>query len=431
MSNLLDNLPLIFERLWPLARSIAGPGLRESLYIISEYLPLEIIEYPSGVGCFDWVVPDEWELNDAFLYGPSGELLISTKESNLVVVNYSLPFTGYLYLDELRPHLHSIPENPEAIPYRTAYYQRDWGLCIPQRLLDSLQEGKYYVDIQTNHYSGSMSTGEMVVKGRSSKEILITSYICHPSMANNELSGPLCVMLLADMLMRHGSLNYTYRFLFAPETIGSIAFIGRQHKHLKEQLYLGLQLAMVAEEDKIYLRLPRNADEICIRSVRNILNLNSYCDQIELIPWSPMGGGDQRQFTAHGNNFPFCYATRSPGGKFYGYHSSLDTLKENTYERITSTAKQMYNLLIDLDCDLALYPEELCCEPQLGKRNLYPTLGGKRASSQLRSLINVYGYSDGQTLLSDIALKTKSDISEITEAACQLLSHGLLKMSVK
>lgn len=258
-SESIEEIERLLDRLWPILRSITGDGVRETLTILSEVAPLCRIEVASATKVFDWTVPPEWVVREAYVLTPKGERILNVRENNLHLLNYSAPFRGTLSRAQLDAHLHSLPEQPLAIPYITSYYERRWGFCVSQHQRDQLPEGDYEVVIDTEHIQGSLSIGEAVLPadGDSEGEVLISTYTCHPSLANNELSGPLVAAFLHRRLSRWPSRRLTYRFVFAPETIGAVAYLSLRGEHLRESLLAGYVVTCVGAGDRYTLKRSR------------------------------------------------------------------------------------------------------------------------------------------------------------------------------
>ena len=247
MVNIGTEMYNLMERLFPICRSITGAGVRKTLNILSEYIPINIIEVPSGTKVFDWDIPDEWNISDAYVENSDGKKVIDFKDNNLHVVGYSEPFNGKINLEELENHLYSLPDQPDLIPYVTSYYQRHWGFCVSENQRKQLNKGVYYVKIDSTLDSGSLTYADLVIKGRSQKEILFSTYICHPSLANNELSGPVVAAFLAKYLLEKKNNYYTYRFVFAPETIGAILYLSTHLEYLKKNVIAGYVLTCIGD----------------------------------------------------------------------------------------------------------------------------------------------------------------------------------------
>ena len=294
----------VVGRLWPLCRSITGNGLRQSLTILGELVPLEIKEYATGQECYDWIIPEEWNVKKAWVKNLEGKKLIDFENNNLHLVNYSIPFEGRTSKEELFSHLHTDPNRPNAIPYKTSYYNREWGFCMPHEWINHFVDDEYDVLIDTTLENGSMSIGEGLISGESKEEIIFTTYLCHPSMANNELSGPLVQTALYQKILSKKNLRYSYRFLYAPETIGDIVFISQNESHLRKNMIGGTVLNMMGNNDDLVLEESPHPNGIFDRAARNVLRYR-YNGQSKIKPKTPHGRAAQRQFCSLGLSYPF------------------------------------------------------------------------------------------------------------------------------
>ena len=300
------------KELWPINRSITGVGVRETLKRISIHIPkLDIKSVPSDTQVFDWTVPSEWHVNKAYIITPSGKKICDFSRNNLHLLGYSIPYEGSLSLEELKKHLYTLPDQPNAIPYVTSYYKERWGFCIAQKEFDVLKKGTYKVLIDSTLFKGELNYGELFIKGKSNKEIFLSTYVCHPSMANNELSGPTVLTFIAKWLMENNDLEYTYRIIFIPETIGSITYLSRNYKEMKKKTIAGFNVTCVGD-DRSYSYLPsRNGNTISDLISKHILkwidkNFKSYS-------WLERGS-DERQYCAPGIDLPIASIFRTKYG---------------------------------------------------------------------------------------------------------------------
>jgi len=408
-------------QLYPICRSITGDGVRETLSQLNRIVPLTIHEVPSGTAVFDWTVPDEWNIRDAWVKNASGQRVIDFQHSNLHVVNYSVPFSGRMSLEELRPHLFTLPDHPDWIPYRTSYYEKNWGFCLSQNQLDALPQGEYEVCIDSSLKPGSLTYGEVFIPGESADEILISCHICHPSLANDNLSG----VAIAAHLARHLqflSLRFSYRFLFIPATIGSITWLAR-NEAIVPRIRHGLVLACLGDAGAFTYKRSRRGDAIIDRAAVHILEQQ---DDNEVIGFSPYGY-DERQFCSPGFNLPVGRLSRTPHGCFPEYHTSADNLdfvQPAQLEKSLLTCLQIFQLVENNRYYLNQKPYG---EPQLGKYGLYDPIGGATESpvSQM-AMLWVLNFSDGKHSLLDIAERAGLKFQEIALAAEALASKGLL-----
>ncbi len=411
------------ERLWPLNRSISGDGLRETLRIIRELLPdLQLIEIPSGERVLDWTVPEEWRIRSAVLDGPKGERIADFATNNLHVVGYSTAIDVELDLAALQPHLHSIPELPDAIPYVTSYYQRAWGFCIPQTVRDGLKPGHYRAHIDAEHFAGSITLGELRIPGRSTSEVLLSTYCCHPSMANNELSGPCLAAHLADWLQQ-APRRYSYRILFVPEMIGSIAYLDRHLDELKARVFAGFIISCVGDE-RAWSCLPSRAgntlsDRIAVHVLKHSV------DRFRSYGWNDRGS-DESNYCAPGIDLPIASVMRSKYREYPEYHTSLDRLGDVVTAKGLDESFAVYQRMIEAieaDC----IPEiRVLGEPQLGRRGLYPSLSTRDSTTQVRRMLDVISQCDGVNSLLDIAELCDAPIWEVDSIVRRLAEEGIV-----
>lgn len=410
--------------LYPICRSITGDGLRQTLKLIGTEIPLQITEVPTGTRVFDWTVPEEWNLRRATLVAPDGRLIADTRVHNLHVLNYSSPMDATLPLSELRPHLFSMRDKPDWIPYRTSYYARNWGFCLPHRVVESLAEGEYRVRIDTTLAPGSLSYGECLIQGETAEEVILSAHACHPSLANDNLSGITIAVALAKELSRRRN-RYSYRFIFAPGTIGSICWLARNHDHVG-RIRHGLVLSCLGDAGSInYKRSRRETAEID-RVVEHVLREADEPHAIsDFVPY----GYDERQYCSPGFNLPVGVLMRTPNGQYPEYHTSadnLDLLKPEALEHSLNTLRKIVNTLEHNARYLNLNPH---CEPQLGKRGLYASTGGlAKPPGYEMALLWVLNYSDGEHDLLDISDRSKIPFDTIATAARMLREANLLEL---
>jgi aminopeptidase-like protein len=400
--NNLKEIESYFDRLWPICRSITGNGLRKSLEILQEIIPLTIHEIPSGSQIFDWVVPEEWNIRDAYIICPNGKKICDIKVNNLHVVNYSVAVHEKMSFDDLLPHLHVVEGQQEAIPYITSYYKKTWGFCLSKKELETLpREGQYEVFIDSTLEPGSMSYGECILKGESEKEILFSTYLCHPSMANNELSGPLAAAFVYKALLEKiPNRRYTYRFIFIPETIGAIAFLHKNGDHLKKTLTAGFVMTCCGDRGQITYKLSKRKDSEGDRAAKHILQ-NGINHAI--IPFS-VGGSDERQFCSPGFNLPVGSIIRTPYQKYKEYHTSLDNKSFISFAHLLDTVNVSIQIVQALEMNKVYTNTIPYCEPQLGKRGLYPSSASPEFNrEELHRLLHFLSYSDGVNDLIEIA----------------------------
>jgi aminopeptidase-like protein len=417
-----DEMYDFVAELYPICRSLTGNGVRQTLAAIRERLPaVTIHEVPSGTRVFDWTVPDEWNIRGAQLLGPSGETIVDFRDHNLHVVGYSTPVDVELPLEELQQHLYSIPEQPEAIPYITSYYKRNWGFCLPHRLRESLQPGRYRAVIDATLGPGQLTYGELILPGETNREILLSTYICHPSMANNELSGPAVTTWLACWLTA-AKRRHTYRIVFVPETIGSITYLSKNLVRMKPVTVAGFNVSCVGDE-RCYSYLPTRlggtlADRIAQHVLKHVAPgyvRYTYLDR----------GSDERQYCFPGVDLPVCSVMRSKYGEYPEYHTSLDNLDLVTPAGLGGAFGALRRCLECLEQNQTLKTTVLC-EPQLGSRGLYPTVSTRDSGKLVSKMMHVLAYSDGDHDLLAIADMINLPLWELSDTVHQLTAQGLL-----
>ena len=390
------------KKLWKINRSITGKGLRETLnHIKKDYLKnLKIHSLPSGKKVFDWIIPDEWDVDEAYIVTPDNKKICDISNNNLHLVGYSVPFKGTLMLKNLQKHLYSIPDKPYAIPYVTSYYKKRWGFCIEDSQRKKLKNGKYKIIINSKHYDGFLNYGELILPGKSKKQILLSTYVCHPSMANNELSGPTVTTFLAIWLSKFPNRFYTYRILLVPETIGSIAFLSKNYKNLKKNVVGGFNVSCVGDE-RTYSFLPsRNGNTISDKIANHTLK---WIDQkYKKYSWLDRGS-DERQYCAPGIDLPIASIMRSKYVKYYEYHTSLDDLKKVVTLRGLEGGYDAIVKALEIFEKNKYYKTNILCEPQLSRRKLYPDISSHENNKKTKLLMNIISFCDGNHSLLDIA----------------------------
>ena len=409
--------------LFPICRSITGDGVRQTLAAIRGHLPgLTVHEVPSGSKAFDWTVPDEWNIRSARLIGPDGQTVVDFADHTLHVVGYSEPVDIELSLDALQNHLHSLPDQPDAIPYITSYYSRRWGFCLTHRQRQTLKPGTYRAAIDSTLAPGSLTYGEVILPGETEREIFLSTYVCHPSMANNELSGPAVATWLGKWLSGR-SRRHTIRMVFIPETIGSITYLSRNLALLKSRVAAGFNITCVGDERQYSYMPSRTGGTLADRAALAALT--------ELapgfVPYSFLDrGSDERQYCAPGIDLPVCSVMRTRYSSYPEYHTSLDDLTLITPAGLQG-AFDVLKRAIELVEANRTYRGTVLCEPQLGRRGLYSTLSTKSQADETRIVRNVLAYADGtQDLLSIAALIGEAPM-DCASVAKLLEKHGLLE----
>ncbi len=414
-------MPLL-ESLYPICRSITGDGVRETLRLVGEQIPLEITEVASGTPVFDWTVPDEWNVKDAYIADRSGRRVVDFKNSNLHLLNYSVLFEGEVSREELDEHLFSMPEQPDLIPYRTSYYARNWGFCVSQHQRDKMTDDAYHVHIDTTLRPGHLTFGECVVAGREKNEVLLYTHVCHPSLANDNLTGIAVAAEVARRLLEGAQPRYTYRIVFGPGTIGSITWLSRNQRRLADISH-GLVIGLLGDAaPHTYKQSRSGAAEI--DSVAGYV-LTQRGDGNRIIGFSPYGY-DERQFGSPGINLPVGRLTRSENGGYPEYHSSGDDLSIVSENRLQVSVEVVTEILQTLDRNRYFVNLEPCCEPQLGKRGLYRSTGGEHIRDRENGMLWLLNQSDGSNSLLDIAQASGIPFDNIAAVAAELVEAGLL-----
>jgi len=454
-----EMLNLVGE-LFPICRSITGNGNRKTLEIIESHIPIVIKEVPSGTNVFDWTIPKEWNIHDAYVKNSKGEKIIDFKKSNLHILQYSIPIHKKMNLDELKTHLYTLEEYPDWIPYRTSYYQENWGFCISHNQFQKLEEDEYEVFIDSTLENGSLTYGELFFKGELDDEILFSTYICHPSLCNDNLSGVSLLTFLAKTLINKQT-KYSYRFLFIPETIGAITWLSLNENNLGK-IKGGLVATCLGDSGCLTYKKSRIGNSMIDQIVQNVLEDSK--SEYNLLNFFPTGS-DERQFCSVGFNLPIGSLIRTIYGKFPEYHTSADNLEfinskslANSFEiyskiidaleknemNINSEQKLRYEIknsehenslnsrpkIIDtLEKNQSYITINSKCEPNLGKRGLYNLIGASKKSKQLHEpFLWILNQSDGSNSLLDISIKSDIDFLKIVDAAKILYEHNLIKL---
>ncbi len=423
-----EEMYRLIAELYPLCRSITGEGVRQTLRHLQREIPLDMHEVPSGQPVFDWIVPLEWNIRDAWIKDVRGRKLIDFNHSNLHVLGYSVPVQARLLGRELKPHLFSLPDYPDWIPYRTSYYKQNWGFCLSHRQLQQIKDDEEYdVGIDSSLLGGSLTYGEFFLPGELPNEVLISCHICHPSLCNDNLSGIALSTLLVRSLMPL-SLRYSYRFLFIPGTIGSITWLA-QNQAGAERIQHGLVVVCVGDPGKLTYKKSRRGDAEIDRAVLHVLRHSG--DAFEVVDFYPYGY-DERQYCSPGFNLAVGSLSRSPHGRFPEYHTSADNLAFVRPEFLADSFSKYVSVLFVLENNRTFCNQLPYCEPQLGKRGLYGDIGGNAAGkSRELAMLWVLNQSDGTNSLLDIAERSGMEFGLIREAAELLVAQQLLKQATK
>jgi aminopeptidase-like protein len=412
----------LMRRLFPLCRSLTGDGVRATFDVLGEEIPITRTEIPSGTRVFDWIVPNEWNLRDAYIASPDGTRVVDFQRSSLQVVSYSEPVRTTLSLEELRERLHTLPDQPGVIPYRTSYYERTWGFCLSHRQLLELQPGDYEVVIDSTLEPGHLTYAELAVEGEGDSEVLVSTYVCHPSLANDNLSGIVVATMLAKKLMER-RLRHSYRFLFAPGTIGPLAWL-HQNRDSLSRVEHGLTLSCIGDEGSPTYKRSRRGNAEVDRAMETVLQDSGAPHRV--LPWEPWGG-DERQFCSPGFDLPVGSLMRTPHGEFDGYHTSADGLERIRPESLGEAVDTCLDLVEVLESNRRMTNTSPYGEPQLGRRALYRSAGGAVASpEEERALLWVLNQSDGRSTLLDVARTSGLRYPVVRRAAERLELAGLL-----
>lgn len=419
-------------KIFPYCRSLTGEGVRQTLNDLREFITqgggpeLKVFEVPSGTKAFDWTVPREWKIREAYIEDEAGNHIIDMKDNNLHVLGYSTPVDKWVGLDELKEHIYTQPDQPDCIPYVTSYYKERFGFCMSENMKNSLPEGKYHMYIDSELFDGVLNYAEIVIPGETDEEVFFSTYFCHPSMANNECSGPALSGELVKYVMSLPQRRYTYRFVYVPETIGSITYLsqGEHLSKLQKSMVAGFNLSCVGDNRDYSIVESRHANTLADRVLKNVLHYhtdNKYSTYSFL-----KRGSDERQYNAPGVDLPVVGFCRSKFGEYPEYHTSADDLSLVSPEGLQG-AYDVIKQVIDVLEMNQRYQVQVLCEPQLGKRGLYPTTSQKGSYDKVKAMVDFIAYADGKTDLIDISDKIGMPISELISVIKELNEAKLIK----
>ncbi len=415
----------LMERLFPFCRSLTGNGVRATFDVLEEHVPLERTEIASGTQVFDWTVPDEWNIRDAYVATSGGERVIDFGRSSLHVVSYSEPVRARMSLEELRPRLHTLPDQPDVVPYRTSYYSRTWGFCLSHRQLEALEPGEYDVVIDSTLEPGHLTYAELRLQGETDDEVLISTYVCHPSLANDNLSGIAVATMLARELSQR-QLRQSYRVVFAPGTIGPLSWL-HQNRDTLHRVKHGLTVSCIGDAGGLTYKRSRRYDSEVDQAVALVLRDSGA--PYRIVSWEPWGG-DERQFNSPGFDLPVGCLMRTPHGEFAGYHTSADSLGRIRPESLAEAVRVALDVLDVLETNRTFVNLSPYGEPQLGRRGLYRSSGGAvQSPDDERALLWVLNLSDGDASLLDIATRSGLGYPVIRRAAERLEQAELLALA--
>ncbi len=410
------------EELFPICRSITGNGVRETLKRLSKVYPIHVEEVPSGTTVFDWTIPLEWNLYDAYIETLSKEKIIQLADSNLHVMGYSEAVDKVVSKEELLNLIYTEPNQPNAIPYVTSYYKKRYGFCMTEEQKNNLKEPYYHIVIDSEFSNGSLTYGEIIIPGETKQEIFLSTYICHPSMANNELSGPCVLIYLADTIAKMKHRRYTYRIVFLPETIGSLTYLSQNYKKMKERVIAGFNISCVGDNRTYSYLSSRYGTTLADKVAKNILEFHypNYQKYTYL-----QRGSDERQYCAPGIELPVCVICRSKFGEYPEYHTSLDNMELISPEGLQGTYEVLVKIITALEYN---YFYKMAClgEPQLGKRGLYPTISKKGSYDSIKAMMDFIAYADGTNDLIDISNFIHTPIDILIDIIEKLRQNGLL-----
>lgn len=419
------------KKIFPYCRSLTGEGVRQTLRDLKEYIAegggpeLQIYEVPSGTKSFDWTVPKEWKINEAYIEDEEGNHIIDFKDNNLHVLGYSTPIDEWVDLEELKTHIYTQPNQPDWIPYVTSYYKERYGFCMTENMKNSLKPGKYHMYIDSELFDGVLNYAEVIIPGETDEEIFFSTYFCHPSLANNECSGPALSGELVKYVSKLEHRRYTYRFIYIPETIGSITYLSQKNhlEDMKKHIIAGFNLSCVGDDRAYSIVESKYADTLADRVLKNVLKYQSN-GEYKTYPFL-RSGSDERRYNSAGVDLPVVCFCRSKYGDFPEYHTSADNMDLVSPEGFQGAFDTMTQVIQALEYN-AHYKINCICEPQLGPRGLYPTISQKGSSSDTEVMMMFIFYSDGRSDLIDISNIIGAPIGELIKVVEKLSAAGLV-----
>ena len=414
------------KKIFNYPRSITGIGVRQTLKEIAKILPeIKIVSVNSGTKVFDWKVPLEWKVDDAYILTPDGKKICDFKKNNLHLVGYSTPINKIITKKQLLKKLFSLPDQPNAIPYVTSYYKKNWGFCISENQKSNLPDGKYKVFIDSKHFKGKLNYGELVLKGKSKKEVFLSTYICHPALANNEISGPSLLTYLSKWI-KSKKRRYTYRIIFIPETIGSITYLSKNLRILKKNIRYGYNISCVGDDRNFSFLESRNGNTLTDKLTINVLNKKKI--KFKKYNWLNRGS-DERQYCSPGIDLPVCSLMRTKHGLYKEYHTSLDKLGTVVTQNGLKKSFNLYKSCIEQIENNILPISTIPCEPQMSKRGLYPTISTKKSGLKVRKMMDILSLSDGNNSVNDLSNILKINTKYIYKTLKMLKKNKLIKFT--
>lgn len=412
-----------FDKLWPLNRSITGIDFRKSLEILDELIPTNKIAFKTGEKVLDWTIPSEWNVKDAYILTPNGEKMADFKKNNLHLMGYSIPVNEKMNLRDLKTHLYTLPDQPEAIPYVTSYYKRQWGFCISHVDFEKLEEGEYTVFIDSELSEGLLIDGDVLIKGKSEKEIFFSTYLCHPSMANNELSGPLVLSFLyRELKKQQQNLNYSYRFVILPETIGAVAYLSKYGNLMKQRTIAGYQITCIGDKGEFTYKKSRQSNSLADRAAEQFMKENN---QKKIIDFNPAIGSDERQWCSPGFNLPVGSLMRTMYSVYPEYHTSLDNKSLMDFSGMEKAVEAYLDIINNIEHNYFYISNAPFGEPQLGPRGLFRAISDKGRQEDELAMWWLLNYADGEHDLLTIANLSGFKMSTLIRVGSKIEATGL------